>query len=96
MKIGLIICVVVCFWACKKSTGDLFIFQKGEFTGGLGCSSWLILKEDNRLLKPTNLDSFNISPKSDMRVLFSYYPDTVGTTCEVNTIHLMSISELRN
>ena len=97
MKVShMILAGIIFLGACKKSTGDLFVFQEGVFTGGLGCSAWLIMKEDHTLLQPINLDSFNIHPKYGMPVLFSYCPDTLGTDCVVNIIYLLSIGERRN
>jgi hypothetical protein len=96
MKFWLIIFLVIFLGACKKSSSDVFVFQKGVFSGGTDCSKWLIKKEDNALFFPTNLDSFNIHPESEMPVLFSYRLDTLGTTCVVTSIHLLSIRERKN
>lgn len=96
MKFCLIIFLVISLGACKKSSSDAFVFQKGVFTHGVSCSAWLILKEDNALLHPMNLNTFDIDPKSAMPVIFSYTYDTSMTICDGIPIRLMSIHERQN
>jgi hypothetical protein len=58
---------------CKKS-GNNLINGSGTWTGSdTTCGGWLIRASDDILYRPLNLDSFTVTKKDGLAVLFTYY-----------------------
>ena len=74
-KIYFLVCVITFFYAsCSKDSHS----SSTNIVNGIivkqsvdGCT-WLIKLEDNKLLEPTNLSSFNVTVKDGQLVKFSY------------------------
>jgi hypothetical protein len=46
--------------------------DEGILIHAMGCNNWLIQSNNNYILQPTNLSSFNVTLKDSQKVKFEY------------------------
>lgn len=82
--------------ACTKSQSLKVtpVNAKGKIIAGIGCTTWLIQLDNNTIIQPTNLLSFNIIIQSGQQVSLTYQKSNSQlSTCESGeVVDLLSIT----
>jgi hypothetical protein len=90
-----IVVFILTIAACTKSQSvrTLAVNADGKIMGSIGCSAWLIQLDNNTIIQPANLSSFNITIRGGQRVNVTYQKSSNQlSTCESGeVVNLISI-----
>lgn len=88
LKVLTSIFFVFCFFLSCSKDDPCSVMKSGTFVepGFSGCE-WLIKLENNSYLEPVNLKDFDISPSTNLEILFNYHQsNSFGSYCQFGEI----------
>ena len=81
--------------ACTKSQSikTLTVNANGKIIAGIGCSAWLIQLDNDTIIQPANLSSFNITVQNGQQVSVTYKKsiNQLSTCMSGDVVDLISI-----